>query len=77
MALNLAEFPLKGLNNIPAMARAFADQVEACDFGDIETVLVIIDTDECLRALGWGHADDSLRNLGMPHLAAREIADSI
>jgi hypothetical protein len=57
MAPQVVEFPNKNtVRDIPEMLRAFADRLEAGDYGDPEGVFVIVANDEggFPKILAWG-----------------------
>ena len=69
--MNVVPFPLPGLHNIPAMARAFADAVEAGQWGNVKSVLLVCESDDKITTMGRGAADDPYRNVGMFNAAAQ------
>lgn len=44
--MNVVEFPIHNVNDIPALARTLADDVERGDYGTVRRVLVIMDSDD-------------------------------
>lgn len=75
--MNIVPFPLPGLNNIPEMARRFADNLEGGDYGAVNSVIVVVEGDHGITSLGWGAADDPLRNIGLLHAAASMHLDCL
>lgn len=58
-----------GLNNIAAMARKFADDIEAGEYGDALTAYVLLDTDDDLHTFCWGEGLSRYEAAGMLTLA--------
>jgi hypothetical protein len=74
--MNIVTLPVNNLNDIPAMARRFADDVEAGVYGVVDAVVVSITTDTGFTSFGWGDADDGFKVVGMLQCAANvQIAD--
>lgn len=52
------------MNDIPALARTLADDVERGDYGNVRRVLVIMDADD-LHTFGWGDVGDAFASIGL------------
>lgn len=65
MSLNVVPLPVNNLNDIPAMLRRFADDLEAEVYGSMRTIVMTLETQDGLHCFGWGQADDPLRNAGL------------
>jgi hypothetical protein len=65
VSLNVVQFPASNLNDIPLMARRFADDVEAGEYGAVEAVVIVAVTDGGIVSLGWGDADSRYKVIGM------------
>lgn len=62
---NVEKLEVRNLMDIPAMARGFADDLEAGDYGEVERVIVVIDTPDGLRTLGWGESVSNYEAIGI------------
>ena len=51
---NVSEFPHANLNDIAAMARKFADDLESGKYGETARVIVIAENECGLNIFGWG-----------------------
>ena len=71
MSLSLAhdstvtEIGVRNLMDIPAMARGFADDMDAGLYGEVQRAIVIVDSDDGLRLLGWGESLSQYEALGV------------
>lgn len=62
--MNIVEFLVHNVNDIPALARTLADDVERGDYGNVRRVLVIMDSDD-LHTFGWGDVGDAFASIGL------------
>ena len=75
---NVETFPLQNLNDIAAMARRFADDLEADKYGDVQRVILIAENESGLNILGWGSHTTAYELMGMFEASKlRVFADSI
>lgn len=72
---NIVNLDRPGLNDIAAMARKFADDIEAGEYGDALTALVLVDTEDELHTLCWGEGLTRYESAGMLSLALRLTFD--
>ena len=63
--MSVLAFPGVNWNDIPALAREFADNAEAGKYGDVSRVALILDTDQGVHTLTWGKNEAPLYWLGM------------
>ena len=53
--MNVVPLPERpNLQNIPAMLRRFADDLERGDYGEIRTALMLLDTASEIHTFNWG-----------------------
>lgn len=62
--MNVVELPVQNLNDIPALARQFADDIEAGEYGKPNRVIVIMDADD-LHTFGWGDVGSAFASIGL------------
>lgn len=63
-----------GLNDIPAMRRRLADQVEAGRYGQVTSMLVLMPTvDDDIDIFGWGDSDGWRNPVVLCELAALQL----
>jgi hypothetical protein len=62
---NIETIPIGNLQDIGDMARRFADQVEANDYGEVTRVMVIVETPDGLSANLWGENANGYEKIGM------------
>lgn len=72
---NVEAFPGLNLRDIAASARKFADAVEAGEFGEIETALVMIEGSEGIQTLGWGDVVSFRETIGTLEIAKAHLLD--
>lgn len=73
--MKVVPFPAPNLANIPAMARKFADDLEAGKYGDVSAaVLVIHRPSGGVASFGWGDIDDRYAVIGMLEAAKHSHA---
>ena len=65
VAPEVPELPVRNLMDIPAMARGFADDLEANDYGEVTRAVVIVDTPDGLHILGWGENVTTFEAIGI------------
>lgn len=63
--MNVVPFPRANFNDIAAMARQFADDVDAGHFGKIKSVAVVVESSQGFITFGWGDCGDHYRMAGM------------
>jgi hypothetical protein len=66
---NVEPLPRWNPRDVSNVARAFADKVEAGDFGIVERCLVTVETDVGLVQLYWGDGISHLEAVGILQLA--------
>jgi hypothetical protein len=52
--MNVVQLPTGNVQDLPAMARRFAEDLERGDYGEVNTILVVIDGPSTLEILNWG-----------------------
>jgi hypothetical protein len=62
---NTVELPVRNLMDISSMARGFADDLEKDAYGEVTRTLVIVDTVDGIRVLGWGEGVSQYEALGI------------
>lgn len=65
MSLNVVPLPTRNLNDIAAMARKLADDIDGGEYGSTNACIVVLESDTGLVTFGWGDADDSMRVIGL------------
>lgn len=61
----IAELPVRNLMDIAAMARGFAEDLEKAEYGEVTRALVIVDSEDGLRILGWGESVSMYEAIGI------------
>ena len=64
------------LNDIPAELRRLADEIESGEFGDISTIIAVIDSDGYLFTETLGRNPSRFEAVGMFELAKQETLNS-
>lgn len=72
---NVETLEIKLVSDIAAMARRFADAVEAGEYGDVITAMILIDTPDNLHTETWGENLSRYESLGFLEFAKRAIFD--
>jgi hypothetical protein len=70
---NIEAFPGPNLRDIALMARKFADSVDAGEFGELETVLVMIEGSDGIQTLGWGDSISFRETIGSLEIAKAHL----
>jgi hypothetical protein len=70
---NVEAFPGVDLRDIALMARKFADSVEAGEFGEIETAMVMLEGSEGIQTFGWGDVVSFRESIGMLEIAKAHL----
>jgi hypothetical protein len=74
---NVAELPVGNLMDVAAMARRFADDLDAGKWGEVSRVIVIVENGG-MPILGWGENTSPYELMGMFESAKlRVFADDI
>lgn len=76
---NVAPIPVGNLQDIAGMARRFADQLDAAEFGDVIRSVVIAQRDDgSLTIFGWGENSSAYELMGIFEAAKlRVFADDL
>lgn len=74
--MNIVPFPNASLHDIPAMLRNIADDIEAGEFGNVQSGVMMLETDQTFHTFGWGDAE-GFKAIGMFHTAAVMMAESM
>lgn len=74
--MNIVEFPKPSLHDIPQMLRNIADDIEAGEFGNALSGVMMLETDQTFHTFGWGDAE-GFKAVGMFHAAAVMMAESM
>jgi hypothetical protein len=69
---NVTQLDIRNLMDIPSMARGFADDLDAGHYGEVNRVLVVIDSADGVHTLGWGDSVSMFEALGI--LEAAKLA---
>ena len=69
---NVETIPVENINDIAAMARKFADEIEAGEHGDVTSVTVLIETAGSLHRESWGEMPSGYELMGL--LEAAKLA---
>lgn len=56
---------LRSLSNIPSMARGFADDLEAGEWGDVTRAIVLVENEDGIVILGWGDGCTAYELMGL------------
>lgn len=80
VADNVETLPVYNPKAIPSIARTFADKLEGGEFGEVNRVVVLCETDEGLVPMYWGddltHYDAiAMLHLGMVEATERQRAE--
>ena len=62
---NVETIPVGNLMDIGGMARRFADQLDANEYGDVLRTVKIVETGAGLTILGWGENTTAYELMGM------------
>lgn len=62
--MKVVPFPNPSLNDIPAMLRILADDIEAGNYGFTAGAAMVLETEDSVINFGWGVAD-GLRAIGL------------
>ena len=62
---NVSTLPVSNLMDIAAMARKFADDIEAGEYGEVQRVLVVADCGDGMHQFGWGESVSMYEALGI------------
>ena len=65
MTLKVVPLPVANLNDIPGMARLFADEVAKGLFGNVRSAVVILDTDDEVHTIHWGECSTLHQAIGI------------
>lgn len=71
--LKVVPFTGGNLRDVPALAKRFAEDLEAGNYGDVSAVTLVLETDGVLTTLGWGDAD-VMRAIGMLFAGATSLS---
>ena len=74
--LKLVQFPTRNVNDIPAMMRAVADDIEAGNYGTAVAAICVLESEGGLNAFAWG-TFDPIRAVGLMHCGASVFANSL
>lgn len=78
VADNTVELPVGNLMDIAGMARRFADQLDASEYGDVIRTVCIVETTQGLTLLGWGENTSAYELMGIFEAAKlRVFADDM
>jgi hypothetical protein len=70
---NVSELPVSNLSDIAAMARKFADAVDAGEFPDLSTATLVLDGADGILTLHWGDCPTRYEAIGMLETAKQVI----
>lgn len=74
----VATLPIGNLMDIGGMARRFADQLDAGEYGEVVRTLTVVETDTGLVILGWGENVTAYEMMGIFEAAKlRVFADDV
>lgn len=62
---NVSELPVSNVMDVGAMARKFADEVEAGVYGEVRRCLVVIDCTDSMHQVQWGESVSMFEALGI------------
>jgi hypothetical protein len=75
---NTLPLPIGNLMDIAGMARRFADQIDAGEYGDVIRAVVVLETPEALTTIGWGENTTAYELMGIFEAAKlRVFADDL
>ena len=75
---NSVVIELDEFQNIAAMARKFADEVEAGEHPGLRTATLLLESEGYVSLVHWGHLPSIVEGIGMLELAkAQIIADAV
>lgn len=74
--MNVVEFPLPSLHDIPQMLRNIAEDIEAGKFGVPMSGVMVLESDDCLYNFGWGDAE-GFKAIGMFYAAAQMLSEAV
>jgi hypothetical protein len=72
---NVEAFPGVDLRDIANAARKFADAVDAGEFGELETALVMLEGSDGIQTLGWGGVASFRETIGVLEIAKAHLLD--
>ena len=74
---NVSELPVNNLNDIAAMARKFADAVEAGEFPDLGSATLVLDGTEGILTLHWGDCPTRYEAIGILETAKQVLVQDM
>jgi hypothetical protein len=74
---NTVELPVRNLMDIPSMARGFAEDLESNEYGEVTRVIVVMDSPDGLRTLGWGESVSTYEAIGILEAAKITSFDNL
>lgn len=63
-------------NDVPAMARKFAHDVECGEYGSVDCVVAVVATSDDLHLFGWGNID-GLRATGLLSMGSYKLNEAV
>ena len=62
---NVEHLPIRNLSDIAGMARGFADDVDAGQWGQVDRVICLLENENGISILGWGDNTTAYELMGM------------
>jgi hypothetical protein len=77
MSLKIVKLPVSNLNDIAAMARAFADEVDSGTFGTVRSAILVLDTEDEVHTLHWGECVSVHQAIGILECGKHHLLNMI
>lgn len=74
---NIVELDVQNWRDVPGQARLFATDVESGIYGEVNKVIVIVDTPDGLHLVSWGESMSQFEAVGMLEVAKLTDINSI
>lgn len=75
MTLNVVQLPVSNLMDVPVMLRRLADDIEAGNYGTVESVFSIVESETEIALFGHGEARDCFYNIGLLEYAKADMLE--
>ena len=75
---NVTQIPCSNLRDVSAMARKFADDIDAGEYGEVDRVICIAENETGISIFGWGIGTSAYELMGLFEAAKlRVFADDM
>jgi hypothetical protein len=77
MSLKIVQFPASDFRDIAAAARRFADAVEAGDYGEPGSAVLVVDAPDCVWIEHWGESVSNYQAIGILETGKQHLLNQI